>query len=114
MDPNPPARAAHVAVVKRWFDAWNKGDLEGMLACMDRWMEFRPVMPRGAVIVGHPAFAEWRRERTGPADLHMAITGTQALDAARVLVTGEIRISRQDRSGIAFTAIYTARDALIV
>jgi ketosteroid isomerase-like protein len=115
MDPYPPARAAHVAVVIRWFEAWNNGDLEGMLACMDRRIEFRPAMPHGAVIVGHPAFAEWRRERTaGPADLQMAVLGTQALDAARVLVTGEIRISRQDRSGIPFTAIYTVGDELIV
>ena len=115
MDPHPPARAAHVAVVERWFDAWNNGDLEGMLACMDRRIEFRPVMPRGVVIVGHDAFAEWRRRRTsGLGDLHMAVTGTQALDAARVFVNGEILISRQDRSGIAFTAIYTVRDELIL
>jgi ketosteroid isomerase-like protein len=115
MDSHPPARAAHVAVVERWFEAWNDGDLEGMLASMDPRIEFRPVMPRGAVIVGHAAFADWRRERTtGPTDLHMAVTGTQALDAARVFVTGEIRISRQDRTGIAFTAIYTVRDDLIL
>ena len=114
MDPHPPARAAHVAVVKRWFEAWNGDDLAGMLACMDPRIEFRPVMPRGAVIVGHDAFAEWRRERTAEtADLHMAIAGTQALDDKRVLVTGEIRIDRQDRSGIGFTAIYTVRDELI-
>jgi ketosteroid isomerase-like protein len=115
MDPHPPAQAAHVAVVRRWFEAWNDGDLQGMLACMDQLMEFRPVMPRGAVIVGHAAFGEWRRERTaGPADLHMAVTETQPLDDARVLVTGEIRISHKEPSGIAFTAIYTVRDALIV
>jgi hypothetical protein len=65
--------------------------------------------------VGHDAFAEWRRERTaGTADLHMAVTETQALDDARVLTTGEIRIVRQDRSGIGFAAIYTVRDELIV
>ena len=115
MDSNPPALAAHGAVVRRWFEAWNDGDLDAMLACMDRRIEFHPVIPRGALIVGHDAFVEWRRERTsGPADLHMAVTETQPLDASRVLVTGEIRISRKDRSGIDFTAIYTVRDGLIV
>jgi hypothetical protein len=44
MDSDAPARAAHVAVVKRWFEAWNDGDLDGMLACMDRGIEFHPVI----------------------------------------------------------------------
>ena len=115
MDPHPPARAAHVAVVKRWFEAWNDGDLEGMLACMHPNIEFRPLMPRGALVAGHDGFRAWRRERiAGTSDLQMECDETQPLDSARVLVRGEIRISRKDRSGIDFTAIYTVRDGLIV
>lgn len=114
-DPDFTAPAARVAVVKRWFDAWNDGDLEGLLACMDRRVEFHPVIPRGTAIEGHADFSAWHRERTaGSADLHMAVGEAQPLDGDRVLVSGEVLASRDDRSGIPFTAIYTVRDGLVV
>jgi ketosteroid isomerase-like protein len=41
------SRHADEATVRRWFDAFNSRDLEGMLACMDPDVDFRPLRLRG-------------------------------------------------------------------
>jgi ketosteroid isomerase-like protein len=41
------SRHADEATVRRWFDAFNFRDLEGMLACMDAQVDFRPLRLHG-------------------------------------------------------------------
>lgn len=47
------SRHADEDTVRRWFDAFNSRDLEGMLSCMDSHVDFRPLRLRGIDSVYH-------------------------------------------------------------
>ena len=47
------SRHADEATVRRWFDAFNSRNLEGMLACMDAHVDFRPLRLHGVEAIYH-------------------------------------------------------------
>jgi len=55
------SRHADEATVRRWFDAFNSRNLEGMLACMDAHVDFRPLKLNGigGVYHCHAGVSEW-------------------------------------------------------
>lgn len=54
-------RHAEEATVRRWFDAFNSRDLEGMLACMHPHVDFHPLRLHGldSGYRGHGGVREW-------------------------------------------------------
>jgi ketosteroid isomerase-like protein len=52
---------AEEATVRRWFDAFNCRDLEGMLACMHPYVDFHPLRLRGLdrAYQGHDGVRRW-------------------------------------------------------
>lgn len=54
-------RHAEEATVRRWFDAFNSRDLEGMLACMHPHVDFHPLRLHGldSIYQGHGGVREW-------------------------------------------------------
>ncbi|MDX6603404.1 MAG: SnoaL-like domain [Solirubrobacterales bacterium] len=55
---------ADVATVRRWFDAFNSRNLEGMLACMHPYVDFHPLRLPGleSAYSGHAGVREWFAE----------------------------------------------------
>ncbi len=55
------SRHADEATVRRWFDAFNSRNLEGMLDCMDARVDFRPLRLGGidAVYHCHVGVRDW-------------------------------------------------------
>src|SRR6185295_3147509 len=55
------SRHADEATVRRWFDAFNSRDLEGMLACMHPHVDFHPLRLHGLgdSYEGHRGVSEW-------------------------------------------------------
>ena len=108
MTQSSPDRVTHVAVVTSWFDAWNAGDLDALLASMHPEIEFRPFVPRGAVLSDREQFADWYRARmSGALSLQLRVFDTAALGEGRVLVAGNVFTGSDEEHGIGFTAIYT-------
>jgi ketosteroid isomerase-like protein len=55
---------AEEATVRRWFDAFNSRNLEGMLACMHPYVDFHPLRLHGlrSAYSGHAGVREWFAE----------------------------------------------------
>lgn len=55
---------ADEATVRRWFDAFNSRNLEGMLACMHPYVDFHPLRLHGleSTYSGHGGVREWFAE----------------------------------------------------
>lgn len=55
---------AEEATVRRWFDAFNSRNLEGMLACMHPYVDFHPLRLHGlhSAYSGHAGVRAWFAE----------------------------------------------------
>jgi ketosteroid isomerase-like protein len=91
------SRHADEATVRRWFDAFNSRDLEGMLACMHPHVDFHPLRLPGLSdsYEGHQGVSEWfaglgEMEHHHRVDLaQISAVGSQRVIAAGTLTGGD-------------------------
>jgi ketosteroid isomerase-like protein len=107
---------ADETIVRRWFDAFNSRDLEGLLVCMHPNVDLHPLHLFGirGAYEGHAGVREWfaglqRLEHCHRVDL----TETSALGDGRVIAAGTL--SGGDPDGQAsFWALDRLEDDVIV
>jgi ketosteroid isomerase-like protein len=84
---------ADEATVKRWFDAFNSRDLEGMLACMHPNVDLHPLHLHGidGAYEGHAGVREWFASLRRLEHHHRVdIAETSALGDGRVIAAGTL------------------------
>jgi ketosteroid isomerase-like protein len=87
------SRHADEATVRRWFDAFNSRDLEGMLSCMDAHVDFRPLRLRGidSVYHCHVGIRVWFEDLTRMEHHHrVELTQICAHSEERVIAAGTL------------------------
>lgn len=85
---------AEEATVRRWFDAFNARDLEGMLACMHPYVDFHPLRLHGleSSYRGHAGVREWFGEVERMAHDHrIELTGVHATADGKLVAAGTLR-----------------------
>jgi ketosteroid isomerase-like protein len=110
------SRHADEATVRRWFDAFNSRDLEGMLACMDPDVDFSPLRLRG-VEAGyrcHAGVREWLADLMRMEHHHrIELSRVQASSGGEVIAAGTL--SAADSGGSSsFWAVERFEGGLIV
>lgn len=87
------SRHADEATVRRWFDAFNSRDLEGMLACMHPHVDFHPLRLPGLSdsYEGHRGISEWFAGLRKMEHHHrVELTQTSAVGSRRVIAAGTL------------------------
>jgi ketosteroid isomerase-like protein len=87
------SRHADEATVRRWFDAFNSRDLEGMLACMHPHVDFHPLRLHGLgdSYEGHRGVGEWFAGLREMEHGHrVELTQTSAVGSNRVIAAGTL------------------------
>lgn len=87
------SRLADEATVRRWFDAFNSRDLEGMLACMHPHVDFHPLRLHGlgAGYTGHSGVGEWFAGLREMEHWHrIELAQTSAVGSNRVISAGTL------------------------
>jgi len=87
------SRHADEATVRRWFDAFNSRDLEGMLACMHANVDFRPLRMQGidSLYHCHVGVRIWFEDLTRMKHRHRIELSTVRTSAAdKVVATGAL------------------------
>ena len=87
------SRHADEATVRRWFDAFNSRNLEGMLACMDAHVDFRPLRLHGVegAYKGHAGVREWFADLARMEHRHrIELSKVQASSAGEVIAAGAL------------------------
>ena len=103
-------------VVERWVEAFNARDLEGMLECLAKDVEFHPLRLGGlsGCHRGHDSVREWfanlRRARY---DHHIVVSETRDLGAGRVVASGSLCFAEEHEVG-SFCAVHRISERLIV
>jgi ketosteroid isomerase-like protein len=87
------SRHADEATVRRWFDAFNSRDLEGMLACMHANVSFRPLKLQGidCLYHCHVGVRIWFDDLERMEHPHrIQLSAVRASGADRVVATGAL------------------------
>lgn len=87
------SRHADEATVRRWFDAFNSRDLEGMLACMHPHVDFHPLRLHGLSdsYEGHRGVSEWFAGLQKMKHYHrIELAQTSAVGSRRVIAAGTL------------------------
>jgi ketosteroid isomerase-like protein len=87
------SRHADEATVRRWFDAFNSRDLEGMLACMHPHVDFHPLRLHGLSdsYDGHQGISEWFAGLQAMEHHHrIELAQTSAVGSQRVIAAGTL------------------------
>ena len=108
--PDRPAMPSDLDVVRRWFDAFNRRDLEALLALAHPGISFSPLQVHGTdVLHGHDGVAAvWERmERVG-LDHRIALTGLHTLEDGRTAAVGLVQ-----PGDVGFVGIYRIEDGLV-
>ncbi|MEZ5155477.1 MAG: nuclear transport factor 2 family protein [Solirubrobacterales bacterium] len=104
------------SVIRGWFDAFNRRDLDGMLARFDPAVEFRPLRFPGVEqsYDGHDGIRAWFADVTGSGHVHrIDADDFSAMDDGRLLVGGSVSLAAV--GGIApFSGVYTLDRGLII
>jgi hypothetical protein len=110
------SRHADEATVRRWFDAFNSRNLEGMLACMDAHVDFRPLGLPGieSVYHCHIGVRDWFVDLARMEHSHrIEISKVHASSGGEVIAAGALRAV--DRGGpSSFWAVDQLKGGLIV
>jgi ketosteroid isomerase-like protein len=110
------SRHADEATVRRWFDAFNSRDLEGMLACMHPHVDFHPLRLPGLSdsYEGHQGVSEWFAG-LGEMGHHHRVDLTQisAVGSQRVIAAG-VLTGGDHTGGASFWALARLERDLIV
>ncbi len=106
----------NVALVRRFYDAFNARDARGVRACTSAEVEFHAVYPARESHYGHEAVSSWLERRgTGIEGPLVTIVEADALDHERVLVSGVLHGgSLQGVATAPFAAVLTVSDGLLV
>lgn len=110
------SRHADEATVRRWFDAFNSRNLEGMLACMDAHVDFRPLRLRG--IQGayhcHVGVRNWFADLVQMDHRHrIELAKVHASSGGEVIAAGTLSAAEPGGSS-SFWAVDQFQDGLIV
>ena len=95
-------RHADEATVRRWFDAFNSRDPEGMLACMDPYVDFRPLRLPGVegVYRCHAGVRDWLADLARMEHHHrIELSRVQASSAGEVIAAGALAAASSGGSG---------------
>lgn len=87
------SRHADEATVRRWFDAFNSRDLEGMLACMHPHVDFHPLRLHGlsSAYHGHQGVGDWFADLQKMEHRHrVELTQASAVGSGRVIASGTL------------------------
>ena len=87
------SRHADEATVRRWFDAFNSRDLEGMLACMHPHVDFHPLRLHGLrdSYEGHLGVSEWFAGLQEMEHRHrVELSQASAVGSQRVIAAGTL------------------------
>jgi ketosteroid isomerase-like protein len=87
---------AEEATVRRWFDAFNSRDLEGMLACMHPYVEFHPLRLHGldSAYHGHEGVREWFAELQRLEHRHrIELAEVRTSSDGKLVATGTLKIA---------------------
>ncbi len=87
------SRHADEATVRRWFDAFNSRDLEGMLACMHPHVDFHPLRLPGLSgnYQGHQGVGEWFAGLQEMEHRHrVELSQASAVGSGRVIASGTL------------------------
>jgi ketosteroid isomerase-like protein len=110
------SRHADEATVRRWFDAFNSRDLEGMLSCMHPHVDFHPLPLHGLerTYRGHGGIGEWFAGLQRMAHSHrIELSEASSVGAGRVIAAGTL--TADDSSGpVSFWALERFEAGLIV
>lgn len=103
-------------VVSRWVDAFNARDVEGMLACLDPDVSFRPLRLRGLdrSYLGHDGVQRWfaRLGQLGH-DHRLDLSEVRGAGQERVLAVGALSLAEE--SDVAqFCALHWIPNGLIL
>lgn len=85
---------AEEATVRRWFDAFNSRDLEGMLACMHPYVEFHPLRLDGldGAYHGHEGIRKWFAELQRQEHGHrVELAEVRAASDGKLVATGTLK-----------------------
>jgi len=110
------SRHADEATIRRWFDAFNSRDLEGMLACMDAHVDFRPLRLPGLkdIYHCHVGIREWFADL---AQLEhrpwIELSRVQASSGGEVIAAGTLSVAGPGHSS-SFWAVDQFKGGLIV
>jgi ketosteroid isomerase-like protein len=105
-----PAMPSDFEVVQRWFDAFNRRDLEALLAVAHPDISFSPLQLHGAdVLHGHEGVsAVWARMEEVGLDHTIAITALHTLEDGRTAAVGLVKPGDVD-----FVGLYRIEDGLV-
>jgi ketosteroid isomerase-like protein len=90
------SRHADETTVRRWFEAFNSRDLEGMLACMDPHVDFHPLPLHGLEVAyhGHSGVSEWFAGLQRLAHSHrIELAEATSLGTGRVIAAGTLTVA---------------------
>jgi ketosteroid isomerase-like protein len=106
-----PAVPSDFEVVRRWFDAINRRDLEALLALAHPEISFSPLQVHGAdVLHGHEGVAAvWGRMEEVGLDHRIAITALHTLEDGRTAAVGLVQ-----PGDVGMVGIYRIEDGLIL
>jgi ketosteroid isomerase-like protein len=98
-------------VVRRWFDAFNRRDLEALLALAHPEIAFSPLQVHGADVLHGPegVAAVWARMEEVGLDHRIAITELHTLEDGRTAAVGLVQ-----PGDVAMIGIYRTEGDLII
>jgi ketosteroid isomerase-like protein len=112
----PAAAQAPEATVSRWMDAFNAGDVDAMVACLDPHVALQPLRLYGLdhAYHGHDGIRAWFVQlRQLGHQHHIVITDIHATGVGHVLASGALTTTDQADLG-PFCGLHRLVDGLIV
>ncbi len=106
-------------IVRRTYERFNEGDIEGVLEFCDENLEFRdlPELPGSGVFVGHDAFRGWFAEVSGAFD-SLRFEVAELIDAGDHVVVVTHGVGRGKGSGadveMDFSSVWTLQDGKLI
>jgi ketosteroid isomerase-like protein len=105
-----PAMPSDFDVVRRWFDAFNRRDLEALLGLAHPEISLSPLQVHGTeFVLGHEGVAGvWARMEGVGLDHRIELTGLHTLEDGRTAAVGLVKPGDVD-----FIGIYRIEDGLV-